>query len=70
MYTDHGIIPDPAKVNNIKMIPTPETKEDLQRFLGLMTNMSSYIPNYSAESEPLRELPKKDVLFLWDSNHV
>lgn len=50
LYTDKGIVPDPAKVDDIKMMPTPDNKDDLHRFLGLMTYLSSCIPNFSAES--------------------
>ena len=43
-------------------MPVPENKEDLQRSLGTMTYLSTLIPNFSKESQPLRELLKKDVM--------
>ena len=69
LYTDKGILPDPLKLQDIHMMPTPESKEDLQRFLGLMTYLSAYIPNFSSESQPLRDLLKNESLFIWDINH-
>ena len=69
LYTDKGIVPDPLKLQDNHMMPTPESKEDLQRFLGLVTYLSSYIPNFSSESQPLRNLLKNESLFIWDINH-
>lgn len=31
--------------------------------------MSKYIPNYSEETQPLRDLLKKDVVFRWEDHH-
>ncbi len=69
LYTAHGLLPDPEKIRDIRAMPTPGSRDDLQRFLGLMTYLSAYIPNYSSECQPLRDLLKKDVPFLWDEDH-
>ncbi len=69
LYTDKGINPDPAKLRDIRKMPTPQNKDELHRFLGMLTYLSSYIPNFSSESKVLRDLLKQDVLFLWESNH-
>ena len=53
IYSEDGIRPDPTKVNDIHKMPTPQSKEDLQRFLGLMTYMGSFIPNLSTLTAPL-----------------
>ena len=45
---------------------SPASKEELSKVLGLLTYLSSYIPNVSAKSEPLRALLKKDVPFIWE----
>ena len=47
------IKPDPEKVNAMKDMPPPETKEDVRRFLGSIQT-------------PLRELTRKEVIFHWD----
>ena len=52
---------DPAKVHDIQNMPVPQDKEDLQRFLGMMIYLATFIPNFSEESQPLRDLLKKNV---------
>ena len=59
-----GVHPDPAKVEAIQSLATPQDKEDVQRCLGLFTYLSSYISNFSERAAPLRELLKKDTPFL------
>ena len=56
-----GVKPDPQKVEAITAMPTPANREDLQRFLGVVTYLSKFIPNMSQKSAPLRQLLQKDV---------
>lgn len=70
IYSKDGIRPDPAKIQGIQSMPVPQDKEDLQRFLGMMTYLSSFIPSFSKHSQPLRELLKKDVPFEFNDYHV
>ena len=67
-YTDAGIMPDPAKVRDIENMPVPENKEDLQRFLGMMTYLSQFIPKFSEKAYALRILTKDDVPWTWDTD--
>ena len=60
--------PDLRKVEYIKQMPTPLDKENLQRFLGMMTYQSPYIPKYSDQAI-LRDLTKSDVSFVWHEDH-
>ena len=66
-YTAEGIKPDPSKVGGIQNMPAPQYKEDLQRFLGMMTYLSQYIPRFAEKSHMLRGLLKKDTTWTWDS---
>ena len=68
-YSANGILPDPQKVPDIRGMPVPKTRDDLQRFLGMMMYMGNFIPNLSTMSAPLRELLQKDVPFEWDVHH-
>ena len=70
IYSKDGISPDPAKVHDIQNMPVPQDKEDLQRFLGMMTYLATFIPNFSEESQPLRNLLKKNVLFEMSEDHL
>ena len=60
-----GIKPDPEKVEAIIAMPIPANREDLQRFLGVVTYLSKFIPNKSQKSAPLRQLLQKDVEWSW-----
>ena len=60
-----GVKPDPQKVEAIIAMPTPANREDLQRFLGVVTYLSKFIPNMSQKSAALRQLLQKDVEWSW-----
>ena len=65
VLSSDGIKPDPQKVEAINAMPTPANREDLQRFLGVVTYLSKFIPNMSQESAPLRQLLQKDAEWSW-----
>lgn len=67
MLTEHGLKPDPAKVQAVNDMPKPSSKEDVRRFLGFITYLGKFLPNLSGESLPLREILKTDVDFFWDA---
>ena len=66
IYSREGIHPDPKKIQGIEEMTAPETKQQLQSFLGMVTYMGNFIPHLSHLTEPLRQLLKKDVTFYWD----
>ena len=66
IYSREGIHPDPKKIQGIEEMTAPETKQQLQSFLGMVTYMGNFIPHLSHHTEPLRQLLKKDVTFYWD----
>ena len=47
ILTNHGLKPDPKKTLAVKNMPSPANKEDLQRFLGMITYHSKFIPHFS-----------------------
>ncbi|GFX78465.1 retrovirus-related Pol polyprotein from transposon 17.6 [Trichonephila clavipes] len=59
--SNEGIKPDPKK---IRAIATPNCKEDLQRFLGMVTYLAKFAPYLSN----LTQLLKKDSVWIWDTN--
>ena len=61
--------PDPAKVKAIKDMPTPESKEDVQTFLGMATYLSPFIRDLADKSHTLRGLMKKETPWTWDSSY-
>lgn len=68
VLTEHGLKPDPAKVQAVINMPKPSSKDDIRRFLGFITYLGKFLPNLSEESRPLREVLKAEVNFFWDSN--
>ncbi len=69
LYTSEGIKPDPAKVEDINKMPTPQDKDDLRKFLGMISYLGAFIPNLSDKAQPLRDLLKQDVPYQWDDDH-
>ena len=59
----------PTKVKDINDVPVPQDRDDLQRFLGMVTYMGGFIPNLSRLSSILRDLLRKDVPFEWSEDH-
>ena len=69
IYDEKGVHPDPKKIEDIQMIPTPESTTELQEFLSIVTYMGSFVLNLSQNTAILRELLKKDADFQWSQMH-
>ena len=50
LLTAEGLKMDPRKVEAIREMPTPNSKEDVKRFLGFVQFLSRYIPGLSKVS--------------------
>jgi hypothetical protein len=66
IITSNGLCACPKKTEAIVNIPTPTSKQELMRFLGMVPYLAQFIPNESTLSAPLRELLKKDVPWYWE----
>ena len=51
-------------------MPIPEDKQAVQCLLGMVNFIAKFSPNVSVATEPLRELIKKDTIFLWTDHHT
>lgn len=54
-----GLKPDPAKLQCIQEMPSPQNKQDVKRFLGMVNYLQLYAPNLSQATAPLRDFLKK-----------
>ena len=64
-----GVKLDPAKVEALKHLESPNNKEELLSFLCIMQSNSSFIQSFAQKSAPLRELTKEKVHFKWNKFH-
>lgn len=68
-FTTNGILPSKERINAIQNLRDPNNKKELQKFLGLVNYVRSFIPNLAEITSPLRELLKKNTLFVWQKAH-
>ena len=63
IFGEDGLQPDPSKVSALKRADgTPTTKQELQTFLRLSTNMGLFISGRSTLTAPSRELVQENSL--------
>ena len=70
IVSESGLKPDDEKIRAILEMPVPESKEELQRLLGMVNYFAQFIPNQSTITGPLRQLLKKDVDWMWLHEHT
>ena len=56
---------DPNKVKTILERKPPTNKKQVQEFLGLPNYYRKFIQNFSAIAQPISNLLKKDIEFIW-----
>ncbi|XP_055910817.1 uncharacterized protein K02A2.6-like [Eupeodes corollae] len=69
IFSSEGISPDPKRIESIRHIQTPSNKNDLQKILGTINYLRSFIPNLAELSAPMRDLLKKENIFRWSPAH-
>jgi len=60
--------PIKAKVEAIEKFPTPKTRKELQRFLGMAGYYRKFCPNFSDVACPMTSLLAKNVKYIWSGN--
>ena len=65
IISDKGIRPDDEKYAAIKRFPSPKDVKDLRSFLGLATQLGSFIPDLAHITNELRPLLKKGIAWQW-----
>jgi len=65
IITEHGIMPDPGKIQAVKNFPTPKRVKDVQSFIGLAGYYRRFIENFLKIVKPLTKLTEKGIKFEW-----
>ncbi len=69
VWTEGGLKPANDKIDDITNMQAPDSKEELQSFLGMVNYLNRYSPTIATVAAPLRDLLKKDVTFIWNPEH-
>lgn len=69
IFSKEGVAPEPERVKSIVALKEPQSKKELQSVLGVTNYLSKFVHNMSQLTEPLRQLLKKNVDFVWTKDH-
>ena len=69
IISSNGLKPDPAKKQGIQEMPSPTSKQDVKRLLGMVNYLQRFAPKLSEITAPLRDLLKEQTCFQWDAVH-
>lgn len=63
---DHeNIRPDPDRDSALENFLTLKDISELRQSSGFVNQLNKFIPNLASKTQPIRELLRKDVSFLW-----
>ena len=66
VVSQRGLEMDPAKVKAVVEWPTPQSRKDLQRFLGFANFYRRFVRNFSSVVAPLTCLTSSSIRFVWN----
>ena len=64
--SDQGVTIDESRIDALKKYPKPKTPKQVKQFLGLAGYYRQFIPNFSSIVNPITQLTKKSVKFVWN----
>lgn len=65
VLSEDGVKPDPRKISAIYNMERPQNRDDVRRFLGMVTYLAKFIPDLSTHSAPLRSLLDQKNEWCW-----
>ena len=69
VITSDGLQANPDKIKAILNMPIPTDKEAIQRLLGMTNYVQRFAPGLANSTKPLRDLLKKESVFMWYQSH-
>jgi hypothetical protein len=69
VISSQGVGTDPSKIEAISACPVPANTKELRSFLGLVVYYRKFVQHFGAINQPLTNLLKKGVLFIWIKDH-
>ena len=57
------------RVEALKKAKAPTKREEVVSFLGAMSFLRKFIPNYATKVAKIQELVKKGKVFVWEKEH-
>jgi len=61
-----GIATDPSKTDAVAQWPTPQSRREVQQFLGLANYYRRFVKNFASIAKPLQRLTEKNSNFDWN----
>ena len=63
-----GVSPDPDKTQAIMQLEQPNNVTEVRCYLGMLNQMSKFVPDLSSKTKPLRDLISAKNLWTWGPN--
>ncbi|XP_072769847.1 LETM1 domain-containing protein 1 isoform X1 [Nerophis lumbriciformis] len=65
VVSEEGVKPHPRKTSAINNMERPTNKDEVRRFLGMVTYLAKFVPQLSTQSAPLRSLLEQKNEWIW-----
>ena len=65
MISKNGVSPDPCKVDALKHMTPPKSKDEVKSLFCMLQSNKNFIPRLASKTVYIRELLKKDADFSW-----
>lgn len=65
VISEHGIRPNPNRIEKVEKYPAPKNPKEIKQFLGLVGYYRKFIKDFSKIARPLTQLLQKSSTFSW-----